>query len=41
MKVRVRNTTRKRRKFGFRARMRTKAGRKIINRRHRLRGTFP
>ena len=41
MHVRIRNTNRKRRKVGFRARMRTKAGRKIVNRRRRLRGTFP
>ncbi len=41
MKLKIRNTTRKRRKFGFRARMKTKSGRKMINRRRRLRGTFP
>ncbi len=41
MKLKIRNSTRKRRKVGFRARMRTKAGRKIVNRRRRLRGTFP
>jgi ribosomal protein L34 len=41
MHVRIRNTTKKRRKIGFRARMRTKSGRKIVNRRRRLRGTFP
>ncbi len=41
MKIRTRNTTKKRAKVGFRARMRTKAGRKIVNRRRRLRGTFP
>ena len=41
MKLKIRNTTRKLRKLGFRARMRTKSGRKIVNRRRRLRGTFP
>jgi ribosomal protein L34 len=41
MKLKIRNTTRKKRKIGFRARMRTTAGRKIVNRRRRLRGTFP
>ena len=41
MHVRIRNTNIKKRKIGFRARMRTKSGRKIISRRRRLRGTFP
>ena len=41
MKLKIRNSTRKKRKVGFRARMKTKAGRKIVNRRRRLRGTFP
>jgi len=41
MHLKIRTTTRKKRKIGFRARMRTKAGRKIVNRRRRLRGTFP
>ena len=41
MKLKIRNTTRKKRKIGFRARMKTKSGRKIISRRRRLRGTFP
>ena len=41
MKLKIRNTTRKKRKIGFRARMKTKSGRKIVNRRRRLRGTFP
>ena len=41
MQVRIRKSNKKRRKIGFRARMRTKAGRKIVNRRRRLRGTFP
>ncbi|HIA27081.1 MAG TPA: 50S ribosomal protein L34 [Planctomycetes bacterium] len=38
MKVRIRKSGIKRRKQGFRARMRTKAGRRQINRRRR-RGT--
>ena len=41
MHLKIRNTNRKKRKSGFRARMKTKAGRKIVNRRRRLRGTFP
>lgn len=41
MKIRKRNSNKKLRKIGFRARMRTKAGRKIVNRRRRLRGTYP
>jgi ribosomal protein L34 len=41
MHLKIRNSTRKQRKVGFRARMKTKAGRKIVNRRRRLRGTFP
>lgn len=41
MHLKIRNTNRKKRKAGFRARMRTKSGRKIVNRRRRLRGTFP
>ena len=41
MHVRIRNSNRKKRKHGFRARMRTKSGRKIVNKRRRLRGTFP
>ena len=41
MKVKIRNSNIKRKKSGFRARMRTKNGRKIVNRRRKLRGTFP
>ncbi|MBL9087938.1 MAG: 50S ribosomal protein L34 [Planctomycetia bacterium] len=41
MRLHVRNSTKKRRKLGFRARMKTKSGRKIVNRRRRLHGTFP
>jgi len=41
MHLKIRNTTRKKRKIGFRARMKTKSGRKIVSRRRRLRGTFP
>ena len=41
MRTRIRNTAKKRRKSGFRARMKTKSGRKIVKRRRRLRGTFP
>ena len=41
MKLNIRNSNTKRRHLGFRARMRTKSGRKIINARRRLRGTFP
>jgi ribosomal protein L34 len=35
------NSNRRKRKAGFRARMKTRKGRKIVNRRRRLRGTFP
>ncbi len=35
MKVRIRKTNIKQRKQGFRARMKTKSGRRIINRRRR------
>jgi len=41
MKTNLRNSKVKRRRLGFRARMRTKDGRKIVNRRRALRGTFP
>jgi len=41
MKVKIRNSSVKRRRLGFRARMKTRNGRKIVNRRRKLRGTFP
>jgi len=41
MKRNIRNSNVKRKRLGFRARMRTRSGRKIVNRRRRLRGTFP
>ncbi len=41
MHRRIRNTLTKKRRIGFRARMKTKNGRKIVNRRRRLHGTFP
>jgi ribosomal protein L34 len=41
MKTNVRNSNTKRRRVGFRARMKTPDGRKIVNARRRLRGTFP
>jgi ribosomal protein L34 len=41
MHLHVRRSKNKRRRVGFRARMKTKDGRKIVNRRRRLRGTFP
>jgi len=41
MHVRRRRTNAKRQRVGFRARMKTSRGRKIVNRRRRLRGTFP
>jgi ribosomal protein L34 len=41
MKTNVRTSKTKRRRVGFRARMKTADGRKIVNARRRLRGTFP
>ena len=41
MKTKIRNSNVKKKRLGFRARMRTKSGRKIVNRRRRLRGKFP
>lgn len=42
MKLHIRNSKLKRQKrVGFRTRMKTADGRKIVNRRRRLRGTFP
>lgn len=41
MKVKIRNSNIKRKKLGFRARMKTRSGRKIVNRRRKLRGKFP
>ena len=41
MHRRIRNTVTKKRRIGFRARMKTKSGRKIISRRRRRHGTFP
>ena len=41
MRRHVRNSKAKRRRVGFRARMKTRKGRKIVNRRRRLHGTFP
>jgi ribosomal protein L34 len=41
MHVRRKNTRTKERRVGFRARMKTRNGRKIVNARRRLRGTFP
>ncbi len=41
MKLNVRHTNIKKKKSGFRARMKTRSGRKIVARRRRLRGTFP
>jgi len=41
MKLHIRNSSKKRRRVGFRARMKTKHGRKIVNNRRKLRGVFP
>jgi ribosomal protein L34 len=41
MQLHVRRTKRKQRRVGFRARMKTRDGRKIVNARRKLRGTFP
>ena len=41
MKRNIRNSNIKRKRYGFRARMKTRSGRKIVNARRRLRGTFP
>jgi len=41
MKTNVRNSNVKKKRIGFRARMKTRDGRKIVNARRRLRGTFP
>ena len=41
MKRHIRVTNIKKKKSGFRARMKTRHGRKIVSRRRKLRGTFP
>ena len=41
MKRHIRNSSIKKKHLGFRARMKTRSGRKIVNARRRLRGTFP
>jgi ribosomal protein L34 len=41
MKLHVRNSNIKRKRTGFRSRMKTRHGRKIVNRRRALRGSFP
>lgn len=40
MKVRIRKSNRKRRKYGFRSRSKTKGGRAIIKRKRRKKGKF-
>jgi len=41
MKRNIRNSNVKRRRLGFRARMKTRNGRKIVNARRQRRGSFP
>lgn len=41
MKIRIRTTSRKRQRRGFRYRMKTKAGRKMINQRRRIGRALP
>ncbi len=41
MRLHVRRSKKKQRRVGFRARMKTRKGRKIVARRRRLHGTFP
>lgn len=41
MHTRIRQTRSKLKRIGFRARMKTKSGRKIVNKRRRRHGTFP
>ena len=41
MKRHIRNSSIKKKRLGFRARMKTRSGRKIVAARRRLRGTFP
>lgn len=41
MRLHVRRSKKKQKRVGFRARMKTADGRKIVNARRRLRGTFP
>jgi ribosomal protein L34 len=41
MRLHVRRSKAKLKRIGFRARMKTRDGRKIVNARRRLHGTFP
>jgi ribosomal protein L34 len=41
MHTRIRQTRSKLKRIGFRARMKTKNGRKIVNKRRQRHGTFP
>ncbi|MHC4341118.1 MAG: large ribosomal subunit protein bL34 [Planctomycetota bacterium] len=41
MKRNIRHSNVKKKRTGFRRRMKTKSGRKIVNARRKLRGTFP